>query len=117
MMGKKLWPHQQAVIDALMKGGGFMRSVFGPHPVYHTGGVIEQNPGRVYRQQGESRLSVTSSMRASRPRTDDMIQMLADFERHGYGRKPRIVIVVIDHLSHGLEKAQARIALKRKEKT
>lgn len=58
---------------------------------------------------GRPKTSTTfiNTHRPHTPRTDDMIQMLADLEAHGHGRK-RLRFMIIDEMSEILQRKQER---------
>lgn len=52
-------------------------------------------------------ITIINTHRPRTPRTDDMIQMLADLEANGHGRK-RLRFMVIDEISEVLQRKQER---------
>lgn len=120
--GVGLRPYQRAAIEALTAPSGDGKTF--KFPRYHTGGVVEPSKTKLRPILDFDHRIKVHPYRPRRPRTDDMIQMLADFERHEWPYKKSTVIInisikdgvskIIEGLSHDLERTMARIAAGRR---
>lgn len=96
-----LRPYQRESIEQLTKGHSGDKMVLN-FPRYHAGGTVSPSKLEIRPILDFGHVEVRK-YRNPRPRTDDMIQMLADFERHGYPRRVNLVIAIQDNISRVVE--------------